>query len=62
MTAFELVLLDARTEQMEIEEEEPLAARADDISKALSDVASSIFPHRALEIQRLWMTRGMKKP
>ena len=40
-------MLDARTEHMEIVEEEPPAATADNINKALSDVASSIFPHRA---------------
>ena len=62
LTAFESALLDARTEHMEIDEEEPPATTADDINKALSDVASSNFPHHALEIQRLWMTRGMKKP
>ena len=46
---------------MEIDEEEPPAATADDINKALSYVALSIFAHCALKIQRLWMTRGMKK-
>ena len=45
---------------MEIDQEDPLAI--DNIKKALSDVAFSIFPHRALEIQYLWMTRGMKTP
>ena len=45
LTAFESALLDARTEHMDIDEEEPPAATADNINKALSDVASSIFPH-----------------
>ena len=29
---------------------------------ALNAVAQEVFPHRALEIQKLWMSRGMKKP
>ena len=32
------------------------------IGKALAQVAPSVFPHRALETQRLWMNRGMRKP
>jgi hypothetical protein len=61
LTAFESALLDARMEDMEMDGE-VRAATVADIEKALSAVAASIFPHRALEIQRLWMTRGMKKP
>ena len=32
------------------------------IQKALNDVAKNIFPHRALEIQKLWMRRAVRKP
>ncbi len=32
------------------------------IETALSAVADIVFPHRALEIQRLWMNKEMKKP
>lgn len=32
------------------------------VNKALKSVTQTIFPHRALEIQKLWMQRGMKKP
>ena len=49
LTAFESALLDARTEHMDINKEEPPAATADDIKKALSDITSSTFPHRALD-------------
>jgi hypothetical protein len=32
------------------------------VDTALTAVAITVFPHRALEIQRLWMNRGMRKP
>jgi hypothetical protein len=32
------------------------------VEAALTAVATVIFPHRALEIQKRWMSRGMKKP
>jgi hypothetical protein len=32
------------------------------IGRAMDQVSSAVFPHRALEIQKLWMVRGMKKP
>ena len=32
------------------------------VQSALDSVAKEVFPHRALELQKLWMTRGMKKP
>jgi len=36
---------------------------SDEIVEAgLNAVAETIFPHRALETQKLWMRRGMKKP
>ena len=31
------------------------------IASAMAAVATTVFPHRALEVQRLWMTRSMKK-
>jgi len=58
-TAFEVALQDARTEQ-EQGELEPL--NLDHIRQALDAVATAVFPHRALEIQKLWINRGMKKP
>jgi hypothetical protein len=32
------------------------------VDTALTAVATTAFPHRALEIQCLWMNRGMRKP
>jgi hypothetical protein len=32
------------------------------VDDALAEVAETVFPHRALETQKNWMTRGMKKP
>jgi hypothetical protein len=32
------------------------------VQTALDSVTRIVFPHRALEIQKLWMQRGMKKP
>jgi hypothetical protein len=34
----------------------------DHIGQAMDSVATAVFPHRALEIQKLWMNRGMRKP
>ena len=47
---------------MEDNKVEAPAAMITDINQASSGVAISIFLHHALEIQRIWMTRGMKKP
>ena len=33
-----------------------------DVEEALKAVSLSVFPHRALENQKLWMRRHMKKP
>jgi hypothetical protein len=32
------------------------------IQAGLNAVTETIFPHRVLEMQKLWMQRGMKKP
>jgi hypothetical protein len=34
----------------------------DHIRQAMNSVATAVFSHRALEIQKLWMNRGMRKP
>lgn len=61
LTAFETALEDVRVNP-DPEEEEPLQMTVEIIEKALAQVAQSVFPHRALETQRLWMNRGMRKP
>ena len=35
---------------------------ADDVNLALGEVKSEVFPHRALEFQKNWMRRRMRKP
>jgi hypothetical protein len=32
------------------------------VDMALTDVSRTVFPHRALEIQKLWMRRAIRKP
>jgi hypothetical protein len=59
LVAFEAALDDARTdpetaEQAEIDEEH--------VEEAIDQVTKTIFPHRALELQQLWMERYMRKP
>jgi hypothetical protein len=61
LTAFETALEDSRVNP-DAEDEQPLPLTTEVIEKALSLVAHSVFPHRALETQRLWMNRGMRKP
>jgi hypothetical protein len=59
LVAFEAALDDSRTdtetqEQADIDEEH--------VEEAISQVTKTIFPHRALELQQLWMERYMRKP
>ena len=39
-----------------------LAVTMDMVTKALAEVSNTIFPHRALEIQKQWMRKHLKKP
>ena len=57
-TAFETALQDIRIG--ENGEEQPITEIH--VEKALEAVAATVFPHRALEIQKLWMNRRMYKP
>ena len=50
-TAFEAALQDAQTN--EIGEEQAITTA--DVESALNAVATSVFPHQVLEIQRLWV-------
>ena len=58
LTAFESALQDARTNEAGEEEE----ITNEHVQTALEAVATTVFPHRALEIQKLWMNRRMFKP
>ena len=59
LTAFESSIDDSRRADAE-EALAPLDLLM--ITTALEDVSKTIFPHRALEIQRLWMRRAIRKP
>jgi hypothetical protein len=58
LTAFEAALQDARMN--EAGEEQPITPVH--VQQALEAVGTTVFPHRALEIQKLWMNRRMFKP
>ena len=57
-TAFETALQDLRTN---IDGQEQDITK-ENVEVALKAVATTVFPHRALEIQKLWMNRRMFKP
>ena len=57
-TAFESALQDARTDENGVEQQ----MTAEHVETALNAVSTTVFPHRALEIQKLWMNRRMFKP
>ena len=61
-----LAVFEAAMEVPEPEGENPVAVpvgvTADRVELALKAVSESVFPHRALENQKLWMRRHMKKP
>src|SRR5687767_9173433 len=44
------------------ENDDPVALTMAMVTKALADVSNTIFPHRALESQRQWMRKSLKKP
>ena len=60
LTAFDTALEDVRINPDL--DEAPLPLSNEIIEEALAQVATTVFPHRALETQKLWMNRGMKKP
>ena len=62
LTAFNTALEDERIPEEGGEGEAPLAITAEMVTVALAAVTKTVFPHRALEIQRLWMQRGLRKP
>ena len=64
LTAFETALEDARVDPDPEDEEDPapLVMTQEHIETALRAVTSVVFPFRALETQKIWMTRNMRKP
>ena len=59
MTAFEASIEEACLSK---EDEEPPDINHTMITEALEAVSVDIFPHRALENQKLWMRRSIRKP
>jgi hypothetical protein len=65
LTTFETALEEARRVVNNVggeEVAEVAALTTDHVEQAISAVSSTVFPHRALETQRQWMQRYMKKP
>jgi hypothetical protein len=63
LTNFEASLEEARRNDNDDEEDgAPLPIDAAMADAALTAVTTTVFKHRALEIQHLWMNRGMRKP
>jgi hypothetical protein len=61
LTAFDTLLEDVRIDpDPNVQALVPLTV--DHIGQAMDSVATAVFPHRALEIQKLWMNQGMRKP
>jgi hypothetical protein len=58
LTAFEAALQLARADAACIE----AAITVDHVTTSLEAVADTVFPHRSLETQKLWMNRSMCKP
>jgi len=56
--SFETALQDARTDDQGVVQ----TITVEHVQTALKAVTASVFPHRALEIQKLWMNRKMFKP
>jgi hypothetical protein len=61
LTAFETALEDVRVDP-DPNIQAPLPLTLEHIIDPMDQVAEAVFPHRALEIQKLWMNRGMRKP
>lgn len=57
-----LTTFDASIEEQRQHPDGPLAVTMDMVTKALAEVSDTIFPHRALEIQKQWMRKHLKKP
>jgi hypothetical protein len=61
-TAFDTAMEDARINPVEEEENPVLDMTLEHIEESLRAVTDIVFPFRALEVQKQWMTRYMRKP
>jgi hypothetical protein len=59
LTAFDKALEDVRVDP-DPDEQAPLQLTLEHIIDSMDQVADTVFPHRALEIQKLWMNQGMR--
>ena len=59
-TCFDASLDDARINPDD--EENPFDLSIEHVLLVMKGVTNVVFPHRSLEIQKLWMTRAMRKP
>ena len=64
LTAFEAALEDARVddEPEDKDDPEPLVMTQEHVEISLCAVTTVVFPFRALETQKQWMNRSMRKP
>jgi hypothetical protein len=63
LTAFESSIDDSKEQPEDAEDDAAdIELNNDMIETALTDVSKNISPHRALEIQKLWMRRAIRKP
>jgi hypothetical protein len=60
LTSFESSIEESRRNDVNGVAGAPLQLDAEMVETAMTSVATTVFPHRALEMQRLWMTRGMR--
>jgi hypothetical protein len=61
LTAFETALEDVPVDP-DPNVNQLQALTIEHIGRAMDQVSNAVFPHCALEIQKLWMVQGMKKP
>jgi hypothetical protein len=61
LTAFDSAMEEARADP-DPDEPAPVAMTNEHIETALQAVTAVVFPFRALEVQKQWMLRNMKKP
>jgi hypothetical protein len=62
LTPFETLLADQRTSVDPDGETLETKTTVENVIEALHALSKLVFPHRALEVQKLWMQRGMRKP
>ena len=62
LTSFETAVDEVKTVVADDGSTSMVALTVVHVEVALAEVAKEVFPHRALDIQRAWMRRGIHKP